>query len=184
MDLTHSSTEAAFEASIYDELRRLAITFLKDERVGHTLQATALVNETFLKLSTARGPTWASKAEFFRVAAAAMRRILVDYARKRLAAKRGGGTTVPLGTEPPELRADWDTDIVELDEALANLKTIWPRKAQVVELRFFADQSVPQIAAILDLSPTTVHDEWREARAWLRTKLSPESVERLRGPFQ
>ena len=178
------SAEAAFEADVYDELRRLANAFLKQERRSHTLQATALVNETFLRLSTSRGPTWASKAEFFRVAAVAMRRILVDHARKRLAEKRGGGATVQLESEPAALRSDWDTDILELEDALIQLKSIGPRKAQIVELRFFADQSISEIAAILSISQSTIQNEWREARAWLRTKLSPESVHRLQGPFQ
>ncbi len=158
---------------IYDELRALAAQHLRKERAGHTLQPTALVNEAFLRLSGRDRVHVQARVQFLAVAAQAMRRVLVDHARRRHAGKRGGhDERVPL-TEVAggELAAAPQLDVVDLDEALVRLAALDPRQAQVVELKFFAGMEVEEIAAALDVSASTVRREWRMARAWLRREL-------------
>jgi RNA polymerase sigma-70 factor, ECF subfamily len=158
---------------IYDELRALAAQHLRQERPGHTLQATALVNEAFLRLSGREHVHVEARVQFFAIAAQAMRRVLVDHARRRQAGKRGGRENpVPL-TEvaEAELAVSQEIDLLDVDDALTRLAALDARQAQVVELRFFAGMEVEEIAAVLAVSASTVQREWRMARAWLRHQL-------------
>ena len=153
------------------ELRRIARRCMGRERRGHTLQPTALVNEAYLRLVDVKRVQWASRVHFFAVAARMMRRILVDHARARGNTKRGGGLArVPLD-EAPEAAIQPDQDLVALDQVLSRLATIHPRKAQVVELRFFGGLSVEDAAAALDISTDTVKRDWRFAKLWLLREL-------------
>jgi len=159
---------------IYDELRALAAQHLRKERPGHTLQATALVHEAFLRLSGRERVHVEARVQFFAVAAQAMRRVLVDHARRRQAEKRGGAEApVPI-TEvaEAELAAAPQVDLLDVDDALVRLAALDPRQAEVVELRFFAGMEMAEIAAALEISESTVRREWRMARAWLRHQLS------------
>ena len=153
---------------VYAELRRLAARRLSHERQHHTLQATALVNEAWLKLVDQRG-AWQSRTHFFAIAAQAMRRILVDHARQRHAEKRGGEADhVPVDSVPTLLPSPMpDERLLALDEALTRLAALDPRQAAVVELRFFAGLSVEDTAEVLGVSGMTVKREWAAARAWL-----------------
>lgn len=156
---------------VYDELRRIAGAQMKKERADHTLQATALVNEAYLKLVDQTRVRWQSRAHFFAVAASAMRRILIDYARTHGREKRGGGQ-VPVTLENVEPGADSRLeDLLDLDEALQRLAAVEPRQARVVEMRFFAGLSMEEIAPVLAVSPATVDRDWRSARAWLSAAL-------------
>lgn len=151
---------------VYDELRTLAGSYLAHERRDHTLQATALVHEAFLRLVGSDDARWESRAHFYRVAALAMRRVLVNHARDRARIKRGGGATpVPL-LEPEGVDAPTE-DLVALDEALDELAGVDEQKAQVVQLRYFGGFTIDQTARILDVSPATVKREWTTARAFL-----------------
>ena len=154
---------------VYAELRRMAKARLRDERPGHTLQATALVHEAWMRLMNQHGASWQNRAQFFAVAAQAMRRILVDHARKRSAAKRGDGTSsVDIDALAHVLSAPLPDDrLLALDAALEELTTLDPRQARIVELRFFGGLSVEEVAEMLAVSPTTVKREWSTARAWL-----------------
>lgn len=162
----HAGAELA--AAVYDELRRLAASRLRLERGHHTLQPTALVNEAWLRLVDQR-VDWKSRGHFFALAAQAMRRILVDHARRRQSAKRGHDpAVVPLDEVADLLPSPLpDGRLLAMDEALTRLATLDPRQALVVELRFFAGLSVVDTAQVLDISPTTVKREWMTARAWL-----------------
>jgi RNA polymerase sigma-70 factor, ECF subfamily len=156
---------------VYDELRALAASYLRHERSGHTLQATALVHEAFIRLVQQPDITWQSRAPFFAVAAQAIRRILVEYARQRGRAKRGGlqqRVTMPL-SELPEVAPG--VDLLALDDALERLAGLHPRQAQIVELRFFGGLTLKEVAQYLDISPRTVDGDWSMARAWLRREL-------------
>lgn len=157
---------------LYDELRRLAGHFLREERPGHTLQPTALVHEAYLKLAGQRGG-FENKAQFMAVAAQAMRRILVDYARQRVASKRGGGLA-PADLEIATVGAtvEQSEELLAVDEALARLAAIDPQQASVVELRYFGGLTVDETAAALDIAPRTVKREWAMAKAWLRVEIS------------
>ncbi|MEP7116450.1 MAG: sigma-70 family RNA polymerase sigma factor [Acidobacteriota bacterium] len=159
---------ADLAAAVYDELRRLAASRLRLERGNHTLQATALVNEAWLKLVDQRSG-WQNRGHFFALAAQAMRRILVDHARRRHSAKRGRDPDmVPVDDVLDLLPSPLpDERLIAVDEALTQLAVLDPRQAQVVELRFFAGLSVADVAQVLDVSPTTVKREWASARAWL-----------------
>jgi RNA polymerase sigma factor (TIGR02999 family) len=151
---------------VYDELRTLARTYLRRERREHTLQATALVHELFLRLANEGKADWQDRSHFFGVAARAMRQILVAHARQHGAQKRGGGVEhVPLADvpEPPGS----DIDLVALDGALASLADLDPAQARIVELRFFAGYTIDETAEILHSSPATVSREWQIARTWL-----------------
>jgi RNA polymerase sigma factor (TIGR02999 family) len=162
---------------VYAELRRIARMKLGRERAGHTLQATALVHEAWLRLMQQHGAGWQNRAQFFAIATQAMRRILVDHARRRQAAKRGSG-------EPPADVDDLaevllspmpDEQLVALDVALERLTAIDERQAKVVELRFFGGLSVEETAEVLALSPTTVKREWATARLWLFRAVKEQS---------
>ena len=161
---------------VYDELRRIAHNQLRKERVGHTLDTVGLVHEAYAKLVDYREQNWENRAHFYAVAAQAMRRILVTYARQRNRAKRGGGVDhVTLGVED-RLAAvtsgmDWSDEVAALDAALTDLEAINPRHARVVECRFFAGLTIEDTAEALGISPITVTRDWRMARAWLKDAL-------------
>jgi len=156
---------------LYRELHRLAEGYLNRERPGHTLQATALVNEAWLKLAD-QSATWQSRAHFLGVAAQAMRRILVDHARRRAAQKRGGnGARVTLADDVAAV-AGGDVDLVLLDDALDRLAALDARQARVVEMRFFAGLDVVETAAALGVSEKTVKRDWAAAKAWLHRELT------------
>ena len=158
---------------VYDELRQIAARQLRHERVGHTLQATAVVNEAYLRLQGSEGFQWPSRAHFYAFAAHLIRRVLVDYARHRNRAKRGGGLEQVTLAEAEDLALERAPDMVALDEALTQLETLDPRKAAVVELRFFGGLTTDEIARHLSVSPETVGREWRRAKAWLFDQLQP-----------
>lgn len=157
---------------VYAELRRQARSALRRERDGHTLQATALVHEAWLRLDGQHDAQWESRGQFLAVAAQTMRRVLVDHERTRRALKRGGGATqVTLGDAEHAVAAPDAVDVLALDDALARLAIMDPRKARLVELRYFAGLSIPEVAATLGVSLATVGREWAVARMWLRREL-------------
>jgi RNA polymerase sigma factor (TIGR02999 family) len=156
---------------VYDELRRLAAHFLRDERVGHTLQPTALVHEAYLRLVGQNRAGWQNRAQFMGVAAQVMRRILVDYARQRVAAKRGGGVA-PVDFEAPEISVEQSEEMLAVDEALARLAALDPQQGRVVEMRYFGGMTVEETAEALDIAPRTVKRDWAMAKAWLRVEIS------------
>jgi len=158
---------------VYEELRHIACRQLRQERGGHTLQATAVVHEAYLRLQGQAGFEWPSRAHFFAFAAHLIRRILVDHARHRNRAKRGGGLERVTLAEAADLALERAPDLVALDEALTSLESLDPRKAAVVELRFFAGLTLDETAEHLGVSPETVGREWRRARAWLYDQLQP-----------
>jgi RNA polymerase sigma-70 factor, ECF subfamily len=156
---------------VYDELRRLADRYLHRERSDHTLQATALVHEAYLRLIDQK-VTWANRAHFFGVAAEMMRRILIDHARSRQAAKRGSGGIKLSLDDVLELTDEKATGLIALDEALKALAQFDPQKARVVELRFFGGLSIEETATVMDVGTATITRQWRLAKAWLYHELS------------
>lgn len=159
---------------VYDELRRLAQRYMADERPGHTLQPTALVNEAFLRLLESAHPNWQSRAHFFAVCARMMRRILVDWARSRQALKRGSDVPPLELQDALAVTGQPVTDLVAIDDALQALAAVDPRKSQTVELRFFGGLSVKETAEVLQVSEETVLRDWKLAKNWLRRELSKE----------
>ena len=158
---------------VYAELHRQASNYLRRERVGHTLQATALINEAYLKLIDQRDVNWQNRAHFFGIAAQAMRRILVDHARARHRNKRGGDAeNLPLEAADFATSGDGSVDLIELDEALTRLALLDERQARIVELRFFSWLNVEETAEALGISKATVKNEWRTAKAWLFQELN------------
>ena len=157
---------------VYRELRRIAGNLMRSERPGQTLQATALVHEAYLKLVDVKNVDWEHRAHFFAIAAQVMRRILLDAARKRLTAKRGGGAGLVNLEDIAELGTAREDEIVALDEALDLLARDEPRKAKVVELRFFGGLTEEEISKVLGVSADTVTRDWRFARAWLRSQMA------------
>ncbi len=157
---------------VYKELRRMARRYMQMEQPGNTLQATALVNEAFLRLVDVSGVSWQDRAHFFAISAQIMRRILVDAARARGTRKRGGGVVRVDLNESIDALPELDSRLVDLDEALESLARFDARKARVVELRFFVGLSVKEIAEVLKISPDSVKRDWRLARAWLVRELS------------
>jgi len=156
---------------VYDELRALAGSFLSRERPDHTLQCTALVHEAYLRLVGQQVP-WRSRDHFFAVAASAMRRILTDHARAHRAEKRGGGARRIKLEEPLAASQGEEVDLLDVHDALERLTALDPRKARVVELRFFAGLTNEEVAQVLNISRKTVVDDWTVARLWLRRELS------------
>jgi len=156
---------------VYEELRRLARQYLQRERPDHTLQATGLVHEAYLRLVDQSTTTWQNRAHFFGVAAQVMRRILVDYARTHRAEKRGGGWDKLVFDEAISLSTERSIDLVALDDALKDLLALDPHQSQIVELRFFGGLTIEEVAEVLDVSPRTVKREWRMAKAWLRREI-------------
>ena len=156
---------------VYDELRRVAHRHLSGQRPGHTLQTTALVNEAYLRLADQTNLRWQNRAHFFAVAAQAMRRILVSYARAQRSEKRGGGALKIELDEAALVSPEESKEILELHEALERLSTLDSRKAQVVELKYFGGLNYDEMAEVLKISPVTVRRHWRFAKAWLYTEL-------------
>lgn len=152
---------------VHAELRRIAQRQLRQERPGHTLQATALVNEAYLKLAGDQGLEWRDRAHFFAVCAQVMRHILIDHARSRRREKRGGGAIQVSLNDALVVADEQSTDILALDEALSALEQLDPQKARLVELRFFAGLTIEETAEVLNSSPRTVRREWRRSKAWL-----------------
>jgi RNA polymerase sigma-70 factor (ECF subfamily) len=156
---------------VYGELRRLARRHLRGERNGHSLQATALVNEAYVRLTDFTQVEWQNRAHFFAVSAQVMRRILVDHARRRNA-KRGRGHAHVSLDEAVVVAPEPSLDLVALDDALQALARVDARKAQVVEMRFFGGLSVEESAEVLEVSPVTVMRDWRAAKAWLHREVT------------
>ena len=152
---------------VYQELRKLARSYLRAERPEHTLQPTALVNEAYLRLVDQKNVRWENRRHFFGIAAQLMRRILVDHARKRQSEKRGGGETL-LPFEEAKGVPVKARDLVALDDALKDFASIDPRSAKIVELRQFGGLSIDETADVLEISPATVKRDWTVAKAWLR----------------
>ena len=152
---------------VYEELHRLAAGYLRGERSAHTLQPTALVNEAYLRLATSQPVPWKNRGQFYAVAAQVLRHILVDHARARDALKRQVGGNRATLEEALTVPVQPDVDLLALDEALHLLAEFDPKKARLVELRYFAGLSVPEVAEALGVSPATVHREWTVARTWL-----------------
>jgi RNA polymerase sigma-70 factor (ECF subfamily) len=157
---------------VYAELHRLAHHYMSRERLGHTIQTTALVNEVYLKLVDQRRVHWQNRAHFFAISAQLMRRILVDHARSHAYAKRGGGARKVSLEDVADLSRIRAAEIVALDEVLAVLADIDPRQSRVVELRFFGGLTIKETAEVLGLSSATIKSEWRIAKAWLYHQLS------------
>ena len=157
---------------VYEELHRLARRYMRNESPGHTLQTSALVHEAFIRLVDQRNVHWQNRSHFFAIAAQMMRRILVDYARSRNFAKRGGGA-VKLSLEEGLIVSDERSEqVVAVHEALDGLAKIDPRQAQIVELKFFGGLSNEEAAAVLSVSPGTVARDWTMAKAWLRREIT------------
>ena len=159
---------------VYQELRRQARGYLRRQRPGHTLQTSALINETYLRLIDHQNMRWENRAHFFAVAAQAMRRILIDHARARGTTKRGGDAVRVSFDEAATLAAERSAELIALDEALNELAVFDERKSRVVELRYFGGLSVEETAHVLEVSPVTVMREWSAAKLWLLRTLSGE----------
>jgi RNA polymerase sigma-70 factor (ECF subfamily) len=167
--------QAAFDALmplVYDELRQMAHRYMSRERPGHTLQTTALVSEAYLRLVDQKRVHWQNRAHFFAVAAQAMRRILIDYARKQRYAKRGGGAPKICLEEAAVMSQERAADLVALDQALITLASLDPQQSRVVELRFFGGLTIEETAEVLRLSVDMVKREWATAKAWLSREMS------------
>jgi RNA polymerase sigma factor (TIGR02999 family) len=159
---------------VYEELRRLARHYMSRERPGHTLQSTALVNEAYLRLVEQEGMRWENRAHFFGIAARLMRQILVDHAKSRQAAKRGGGQYRLSLSKVDRLTSRPDVDLIALDEALGRLEVLDPQKSRIVELRYFGGLGIEETAEVMGISPAKVKRDWKMARAWLRCEIGDE----------
>ena len=162
---------------IYNELRRLAHNFLYRERPEHTLQTTALVHEAYLKLIDQRDARWQNRAHFFAIAAQAMRRILIDSARRHAAMKRGGPSEKLSLDEALSISVEPDANLLALDEALTALAEIDPQQSRIVELRYFGGLTIEETAEVMKISPATIKREWAMARAWLHQALTENPSE-------
>jgi RNA polymerase sigma-70 factor (ECF subfamily) len=156
---------------VYGELRRIAGHFMRDERAGKTIQTTALVHEAYLKLIDVSNVDWQHRAHFFAVSAQVMRHILLDRARRRVAAKRGGAAARVNLDEVADIGSGQARELIALDDALNALTKVDPRKARVIEMRFFAGLTVEETAEVLQVSSDTVKRDWRLARSWLLAEL-------------
>ena len=156
----------------YQELRRIALQHMRREQPGHTLQASALVNEAFLRLTDWKNVEWQNRAHFFAMAARVMRNVLVDFARKRERIKRGGDPLMVSLTAAERVSQERSADLLALDEALDALAALSPRQSKVIELRFFGGLSNEETAEVLKVSPDTVRRDWRLAQAWLYRELN------------
>lgn len=159
---------------VYDELHRLAHQHMRKERPGHTLQTSALVNEAFVKLVDQKDVHWQNRVHFFGIAAQSMRRILVDHARSRHYAKRGGDARQVSLDEVAIVSPERAAEVVALDDALTSLAAVDSRKSQIVELRFFGGLSIEETAEVLAVSPGTVMRDWTLAKAWLRREMTAD----------
>ena len=157
---------------VYEELRRQAANYLRRERPGHTLQTTALIHEAYLRLVDQKSVQWQNRAQFFGIAAQLMRRILVDHARTKHRAKRGGSAVQVSLTDATVVAKDASLDLIEIDEALNRLAEIDEQQAKIVELRFFSGLNVEETAAALNISPATVKRDWSVAKAWLHREIT------------
>jgi RNA polymerase sigma factor (TIGR02999 family) len=157
---------------VYRELHRLARRRLGHENAGHTLQTTALVHEAYLRLIGQKEPHWQNRGHFFAIAAQMMRRILVDYARSRRYAKRGGGAEKVSFAEVMAVSSGRPVDVVALDEALTTLAQIDPRKSKMIELRYFGGLSIEETAEVLGVSAGTIKRDWTLAKAWLQGEIN------------
>lgn len=160
---------------VYDELRRLAGRYMRRESRDHTLQTSALVNEAYLRLIDQRSVQWQNRAHFFGVAAQLMRRILVDHARSRSRAKRGGGAQVVSLVEQAAMSQEV-AEVIALDMALNNLAELDPRKGQIVEMKFFGGLTNEEVAEVLKVTTRTVEREWRKAKAWLHRAMTRSEI--------
>lgn len=165
----------ALELLVYEELRRLARRHLAGQRQGHTLQTADLVSEAYLKLVHVKEAGWKDRAHFLAVASRAMRCVLVDYARRRGYAKRGGNPIRVSLSEVDQVSEERKAEVVAVDDALSRLAALDPRKAQIVELRYFGGLGVEEIASLLGVSSRTIKREWRWARAWLYREIGEET---------
>jgi RNA polymerase sigma-70 factor (ECF subfamily) len=157
---------------IYTELRRMAGAYMRREQPGHTLQATAVVHEAYMRLVEGQQGPWQNRAHFFGIAAHTMRQVLVDHARRRHAGKRGGPSARKVAIDDALFIApDKLEDVIAIDEALERLAAIDPRQSRLVELRFFAGLNVEEVAEVMGISPVTIKREWRSAKAWLHREL-------------
>ncbi len=156
---------------VYDELRAIAVGHLRQERLGHTLQATALVHETYVRLVDQRRVHWTGRAHFLAIAASMMRRILVNHAKARLCEKRGGGAARMELTIDTPLLPEKSLDLLALDEAMCRLANLDPQQCRIVELRFFGGLTAIETAQVVGVSERTVHREWTSAKAWLRGEI-------------
>lgn len=163
---------------VYEELRRIAARSLRRERSEHTLQATALAHEAFVRLVNQREVRWQNRAHFFAVAAQMIRRILVDHARRRASGKRGTAAKKVALEQVIVLSPGISVDMLAVDEALTRLAVLDPQLGRIVEMRFFGGLTVDEVAEVLRLSPRTVKREWHTAKAWLHHELSREAVGR------
>ena len=161
---------------VYRTLRRIAGRYMRDEREGHTLQATALVHEAYLELVDIQNVDWQHRAHFYAISAQIMRNILLDRARRRLAAKRGGNAERVNLDELPDIGMGRARELIVLDDALNTLAKADARKARVVEMRFFGGLSVEETAEVLAVSPETVMRDWKFARSWLQAQISPDPI--------
>jgi RNA polymerase sigma factor (TIGR02999 family) len=164
---------------VYQELRRLAHHYLSRERAEHTLQSTALVHEAYIRLAGPNSPQWQNRAHFFGIAAHVMRQILVEYARGRGAAKRGGNVPRLVLDESMALSEDHDVDLIVLDKALQELSELDAQQGRIVELRFFAGLTIEDTSEVLGISPATVKRDWVTARAWLFRAMTGDSPHEL-----
>jgi RNA polymerase sigma factor (TIGR02999 family) len=161
---------------VHSELRRIAQRQMSQERPGHTLQATALVNEAYLKLAGQQGFDWQNRAHFFAVCAQVMRHILIDHARAHARDKRGGGVVKVSLNDALVVAEDQVSHFIALDEALRVLERLDPQKGKIVELRYFGGLSIEEAATVLNVSPRTVRREWQRAKAWLY-RMMTEGIE-------
>jgi len=161
---------------VHSELRRIAQRQMSQERPGHTLQATALVNEAYLKLAGQQGFDWQNRAHFFAVCAQVMRHILIDHARAHARDKRGGGAVKVSLNDALVVAEDQASHFIALDEALRRLESLDPQKGKIVELRYFGGLSIEEAAEVLNISPRTVRREWQRAKAWLY-RMMTEGIE-------
>ena len=167
----NSQALAQLTPLVYEELYRRAHWHMARENAGHTLQATALVNEIYLRMVDLRGVSWRDRAHFFAISSRLIRQVLIDAARSRNAQKRGGRSPHVEVDEALLVSAEPRADVIALDDALSALATIDPRKSQVVELRFFGGLDIEEAAEVLRVSPETVKRDWKLAKAWLRREL-------------
>ena len=161
---------------VYGELRALGAHYLRNERSGHTLQATALVHEAYLKMVNQKWAAWQNRVQFASVAARAMRQVLVEYARAHRAEKRGGKLEKIYLDETKELGQGHDPDLIELDEALQNFGKLYPRESEVVEMKFFGGLAAEDIAEVLNVSTKTVNRDWNFAKTWLCRELTENAA--------
>ena len=173
IDHQHGDSGAAFLKLVYTELHRQAHRYLQKERIGHTLQTTALVHEAYLRLVEQKSVAWESRSHFYAIAATMMRRILIDYAKTKHRVRRGGvHSDLPLENALTIRASQTDFDLLALDEALNRLAEKEAQVAKVVELRFFSGLDVVETSEVLGLSESTIKRDWRMAKAWLRRELT------------